>query len=156
MMVAMRSMILALATALLASCATSSQVSDLLGVRLDARKQSVRDTLAPKAKLEREEKRQEVWTLAHDPRYASLIVGYTPDGTVRFVTAVARPDGTPVRYAEVANLTAADHRAAGETHTYTWMHGARSVIAIGNADRVKYLSLKKGLVANEEEEDDDD
>lgn len=166
----MRTTVLALGAALLLSSTLFAAPSepgarrtDILGVRLDASREQVRERLTRKAMLERTEKRQEVWTLAKDPRYASLIVGYTTEGKVRFVTAIAKPNGAPVRYAEVADVTSADHREAGRTHTYTWTSGAHSVIAIGNSDRVEYLSLKKAPVTSvarkgdpdEEEEEDD-
>jgi hypothetical protein len=143
------------AAALLASCATSAPpavsrqappISDILGIRLDMPRDTVRTTLAATARLEREERRrQEVWTLTNDHRFASLIIGYTPEWNVRFVTAVAKPDGVAVHYDEVLDVAAADHRAAGTTHTYTWKTGTApySVIAIGPAERVEYLSLKR-------------
>lgn len=158
----MRTTLLGVLTALLVSCATSSaRVTNILGVHLDARREAVHETLAKTATLEREEKRQEVWTLANDPHYASLIVGYTPEGNVRFVTAVAKPDGVPVHYADVSDIADADHRATGQSHTYTWTTGAppHYLIAIGGAERVEYLSLKKApptTVARKGDPDDDD
>ena len=121
-------------------------MSDILGIRLDMPRDTVRSSLAPVAKLEREERRRhEVWTLNDDPRFASLIIGYTSDWNVRFVTAVAKPDGIAVRYDQVLDVSTAEHRAAGETHTYTWKTGtpAYFVIAIGPAERLEYLSLKR-------------
>jgi len=143
----------AIVAALLISCATAAPVpqperaplSDILGIRLGMPRDTARSTLATTATLEREERRRhEVWTLNADPRYASLIIGYTPEWTVRFVTAVAKPDGTPVHYAEVLDTTAADHRAAGNTHTWTWSTGTPKyyVIAIGGPARLEYLSIK--------------
>lgn len=150
-----RALLLA-AAALLASCATSAPpeatarqrapMSDILGIRLDMPRDTVRTTLETIAKLEREERRrQEIWTLTNDPRFASLIIGYTPDWNVRFVTAIAKPEGVAVHYDEVLDVATADHRAAGETHTYTWKTGtpAYYVIAIGKPERVEYLSLKR-------------
>jgi hypothetical protein len=150
-----RALLLA-AAALLASCGTSAPpptssrqtapISDIAGIRLDMPRDTVRTTLATAAKLEREERRrQEVWTLTNDPRFASLIIGYTPEWNVRFVTAVAKPDGVAVHYDQVLDVAAADHRAAGATHTYTWRTGTPPyyVIAIGPAERLEYLSLKK-------------
>ncbi len=144
------------AAALLASCATTTPppaaslqaapISDIAGIRLDMPRDTVRTTLASAAKLEREERRrQEVWTLTSDPRFASLIIGYTAQGNVRFVTAVAKPDGVAVHYDQILDVAAADHRAAGTTHTYTWRTGTPPyyVIAIGPADRLEYLSLKR-------------
>jgi len=126
--------------------ASSASISDILGIRLDMPRDIVRTTLATVAKLEREERRRhEVWTLTNDPRFGSLIIGYTPEWNVRFVTAVAKPDGVAMHYDQVLDLAAAEHRAAGETHTYTWKTGtpAYFVIAIGPAERLEYLSLKR-------------
>ncbi|HYC94046.1 MAG TPA: hypothetical protein VEO54_32910 [Thermoanaerobaculia bacterium] len=120
-------------------------MSDILGIRLDMPRDTVRSTLATTAKLEREERRRhEVWTLNDDPRFGSLIIGYTPEWKVRFVTAVAKPDGVPVRYDEVLDTATADHRAAGNTHTWTWSTGTPKyyVIAIGGPERLEYLSIK--------------
>jgi len=148
-----RALLLA-AAALLASCATSAPtvsrhaapISDILGIRLDMPRDAVRTNLANLAKLEREERRRhEVWTLTNDPSFASLIIGYTPEWNVRFVTAVAKPDGVAVRYDDVLDVATAEHRAAGTTHTYTWKTGtpAYYVIAIEPAERLEYLSLKR-------------
>ena len=151
MMDAMNRAAIAIVAMLLVSCATSAPVSqrapisDLFGIRLDMPRDTVRSSLAGTATLEREERRRhEVWTLTADPRYASLIIGYTPEWKVRFVTAVAKPDGVPVRYDEVLDTAAADHRAAGNTHTWTWSTGTPKyyVIAIGGPERLEYLSIK--------------
>lgn len=135
---------------LVVSCATSAPVvdrapmSDIAGIRLDMPRDDVRSSLATSARLEREERRRhEIWTLNDDPRFASLIIGYTPDWNVRFVTAVAKPEGAPVHYVDVVDVVHAEHRVAGETHTYTWETGQYSIIAIGPPDRLEYLSLKR-------------
>jgi hypothetical protein len=141
----------ALVAALLVSCASTAPapssrapLTALAGITLDMPRDTVRTTLAGTATFEREERRRhEVWTLRDDPRYASLIIGYTKEWNVRFVTAVAKPDGEPVRPADVLDLTVAEDRAAGNTHTYTWAVGGYYVIGIGNPERLEYLSLKK-------------
>lgn len=148
----MKSLRCLLAILLLTACATSqpgptapAAPTDILGVRLGMPRDAVRTTLAAAGTMEREErKRQEVWTVT-DPRFASLIIGYDEQWTVRFVTGVARPSGPALRYADVLDLTAAEHRAAGATHTYTWITGEPRyfVIAIGGEERVEYLSIKK-------------
>lgn len=135
---------------LLTSCATSSTSprtapDDILGVRLNMPRAEVRTVLGEVGKFEREErKRQEVWTIS-DPRYESLIIGYSPEWNVRFVTAVAKKEGEAVRYADVLDMARAEHKAAGQTHTYTWAIGKPDyyVIAIGGPERLDYLSLKK-------------
>jgi hypothetical protein len=148
----------------LTSCATSASTSrlpltDILGVHLDMRPAAVQKALASIGKLDRaENKRQEVWTV-RDPRFSSLLIGYDREGGVRYVTAIANPAGQPVTYAEVIDVATAEHRAAGPTHTYTWVGGKPqySVIVIGNETRVEYLSLKEGVgeLESDEEEDDD-
>ena len=148
----MKNIVLSTAVAmLLVSCATASApsnervpMSDIAGIRLDMPRDAVRSSLVTSARLEREERRRhEIWTLNDDPRFASLIIGYTPEWNVRFVTAVAKPEGSPVRYVDVLDVAYADHRVAGQTHTYTWATGQYSIIAIGPPERLEYLSLKK-------------
>lgn len=136
-----------LATLLLTSFAFAAKppVHDILGVELGMSKDDVRAKLAKNAKFERaERRRQEIWTLSNDARFASLIIGYTKEGNVRFVTAVAKPEGRAVRYADVLDLTAATHKSAGNSHTYVWVTGTPpySVIAIGGPSRIDYLSLE--------------
>lgn len=147
--------LLPLIAVLLISCASStpsasSQMqfappSDILGIHLGMSRDDVRVALSESAKFGREERRNhEVWIVENDPRFASLIIGYTKEWKVRFVTAVAKPDGVAVPYAEVLDLASASHKAAGETHTYTWVTGtpSYSVIAIGGPERLAYLSLE--------------
>ena len=127
-----------------------ASVTDILGVRLDMPRDEVRGALTTIGTFEREErKRQEIWTV-HDPRYSSLMIGYDSNWKVRYVTAVANPAGAPVTYAEVLEVSTADLRSAGDTHTYTWKTGTPPyyVIAIGGPERLTYLSLKKETQAN--------
>lgn len=143
----MKSLVLvaALLLSLTAVGADDPPISDIEGVRLGMSRDAVRSGLASVARLEREERRRhEIWTLDHDPRFASLIIGYTKEWNVRFVTAVAKPDGKAVRYADVLDLAKATHKAAGKTHTYTWVTGTPpyNVIAIGGPSRLEYLSIE--------------
>ncbi|HEX6097405.1 MAG TPA: hypothetical protein VF432_13840 [Thermoanaerobaculia bacterium] len=138
-------LIAALLLSLPIAASDAPPISDIAGVRLGMSRDEVRSGLATTARLEREERRRhEVWTLAGDARFASLIVGYTKEWKVRFVTAVAKPDGAAVGYGDVLDLTAANHKAAGKTHTYTWVTGTPpySIIAIGGPSRLEYLSLE--------------
>jgi hypothetical protein len=147
--------VIAFAAVLFVTCASApsstapmSRVApptDILGIRLGMPRDAARSALAGVATLEREERRrQEVWTVTNDPRFASLIIGYTKEWNVRFVTAIAKPDGVPVRVEDVIDTTTADHRVAGQTHTWTWTTGTPPyyVIGIGGPERLEYLSIK--------------
>jgi hypothetical protein len=142
---------------LAAACATqfAHAARDVFGVRPEERKASVHTKLAAVGTLQREESnRQEVWEV-RDPRYRGAIVGYDAEWRVRFITAVAREDGTPVRYAEVLDVASATHRVTGTTHNYRWQPRGSEliVIAIGNdPERLTYLTLTK---PNEPEAEDD-
>jgi len=143
---------------LAAACATqfAHAARDVFGVRPEERKASVHAKLAAVGTLQREEaNRQEVWAI-RDPRYRGAIVGYDAESRVRFITAVARDDGTPVRYADVLDLAAATHRTAGATHNYRWRppHADYTIIAIGSdPERLTYLTLTKDNDAEAEEDD---
>jgi hypothetical protein len=146
-----------LALVLLVSCATAShgRTSDILGIRLGMSHDAVRSALASSGTFQRQErKRQEIWSV-RDPRFNSLILGFDEEGNVRFVTAVADPGGTPVRYGDLGDVAEATHREAGLNHTYTWEAGEHQLIAIGSADRVQYLSLK-GQGGDKEEEEEEE
>ena len=70
-----------------------------------------------------ERKSQEIWQI-RDPSFSHLIVAFGKDGTLRFVTAVAREDGEAKRvpYGEIGNLDKA--RQAGDpgikNFNYEW------------------------------------
>ena len=146
-----RAVLTLVVVALVQACATTAPHGTrnppphILGVRLNMPRAEVREVLARSGKLEREErKRQEVWSV-DDPRFASQIVGNDKSWNVRFVTGVAKPEGAVVKYADVLDVPHAAHKAAGQTHTYTWTieQPKYYVIAIGGAERLDYLSLKK-------------
>ena len=73
--------------------------------------------------LRAERKGQEIWQI-RDPSFSHLIVAFGKDGTLRFVTAVAREDAAAKRvpYGEMGNLEKA--RQAGDpgikNFNYEW------------------------------------
>ncbi len=103
------------------SASGKSLPSDVLGLRLQMSQKIVHERLGKLGRLEREERgRQEVWTLLNEPHFASLIVGYDRDYKVRYVTAIARKGGSPMRYSDVAPLKDAYAENTVATYRYTW------------------------------------
>ena len=72
--------------------------------------------------MEREERgRQEIWTLAREPRFATVLVGFDADFKVRYVTAIAREGGRRMRYSDLAPIKEARAENANGAYTrYTW------------------------------------
>lgn len=136
----------------IAAAAADAPARDILGVRLDMSKDAAHAVLQKLGRLERNErKRQEVWEIT-DPRFSHLLLGYDTAGKVRYVTAVAREKGQPVRYSEVANLKTARQMGDPKINNFNfqWELSARGdnpkthVIAQGrDPQNLHHLSLKK-------------
>lgn len=91
---------------------------NVLGLRIGMSREDVHRRLQRMGTLEREERgRQEVWTLAREPRFASLLVGFDADFRVRYVTAIAREGGRRMRYSDLAPIK--DARAENANGAYT-------------------------------------
>jgi hypothetical protein len=97
--------------------------------------------------------KQEVWKV-HDPSYSNILLGFTKDDRLRYITAVARSDkeAKPVAYASIGNLK--DAKNAGDSkmklYNYQWHLSATKeepetlVIAIGrDPARLSTYSLKR-------------
>lgn len=121
----------------------------ILGIRLRMTEEVAHERLKVIGTLVRkEEKRQEVWKINNDPSFSHLIVGFSQDNQLRYVTAVAREDADAKRvpYDRIGDLKRA--RQAGDpkisSFNYQWDLGAdkdnphTSVIAIGRDP--KFLS----------------
>lgn len=95
---------------------------NVLGLRIGMSREHVHRRLQKIGSLEREERgRQEVWTLAREPRFASILVGFDTNFRVRYVTAIAREGGLPMRYSEIAPIKDAQAENAHGAYTrYTW------------------------------------
>ena len=127
-------------------------VPEILGVRLGAGRDEAHARLGEIGRLQREERtQQEVWALRDHPSYSHLIVSYDKEYKgVRFVTAVAKEGGQPVRYGDVIDTGKARRDAAGDTVTYTLEvpaaggHPAYVAKAIGSGpEYLKYYSVEK-------------
>ena len=124
---------------------------EILGVRLGAGRDEATKLLREIGRLEKEErKQQEVWALRDHPSYSHLIVSYDKEYKgVRFVTAVAKEGGRPVRYDEVIDTGKARKEQAGQSVTYTLTVQAQGgrpgyvVKAIGDPERLNYYSVER-------------
>ena len=133
----------------------------ILGIWLGMSYNQAHTRLNKIGKFKSEDEGQQVWTLAHDKHYQYLIIGFDRDRAVRYVTVLARPDGQPVNYTDVGNLTEAT-RSGGEGNLrYTWKANDRKghfeylAIAKGkDAHHLNHYSIKRLGVVNEGDERD--
>jgi hypothetical protein len=99
---------------------------EIMGVSLGMSRTDARARLQSIGSLQREtRKRQEVWAIK-DERISHLLVGYDPDFRVRYVTAIARSNGTRIRYDDVADLKSAQREQNQGNYKLTWQIAARS------------------------------
>lgn len=105
-----------------AAAAGRSLQDNVMGLRLGMSRENVHRRLQKIGTLEREERgRQEVWSLAREPRFASVLVGFDGNFKVRYVTAIARDGGPRMRYSELAPIKDAHAENAHGAYTrYTW------------------------------------
>lgn len=151
MKLAITTLCLLLITASCSKAGGSAPTPEILGVRLGAGRDETTKRLGEIGRLEKEErKQQEVWALRDHPSYSHLIVSYDKEYKgVRFVTAVAKEGGRPVRYDEVIDTGKARKEQAGQSLTYTVTVQAQGgqfgyvIKAIGDPDRLKYYSVEK-------------
>ncbi len=153
---------------LCAACAPSVSAqktkSELLGIRLGMTEAEAREHLNRIGRLEREERRDAVWALKDDRRFAYAIVGFDKETRrIRYVTVKAREGGERVRYAEVLDLKRA-RRVASAPNNY-WLtqevrarsRRPRYLITARGADPtfLTYLSVKIVSAKAEDEEDEE-
>jgi hypothetical protein len=111
--------VLLLGAGVLASAAPRPR-PEIMGIALGMSHDTAQARLKSLGSLEKEErKRQEVWAIK-DPRVSHLLVGYDLENRVRYVTAIARTDGTRIRYEEVADLKHAQQVHTQGVHKFTW------------------------------------
>ena len=81
--------------------AAKQPAPQILGLRLGMSYDQAHSRLNDIAQFKSEDEGQQVWTLTHDQRYQYVIIGFDRDRAVRYVTALVRPNGKPVTYADV-------------------------------------------------------
>jgi hypothetical protein len=109
----------------------------ILGLRLGMSFDQAHARLNDIAQFKSEDEGQQVWTLTHDQRYQYIIIGFDRDRHVRYVTALARPEGKPVSYAEVGDLAHATRTGGPGNLRYTWR-------VRDKGGRLEYLVIAKG------------
>ena len=109
----------------------------ILGLRLGMSYDQAHARLNDIAQFKSEDEGQQVWTLTHDQRYQYVIIGFDRDRHVRYVTALARPEGKPVSYAEVGDLAHATRTGGPGNLRYTWR-------VRDKGGRLEYLVIAKG------------
>jgi hypothetical protein len=99
---------------------------DVLGVRPGMSEPEVRRLLDKVGREVREERqKQKVWEV-RDAHISHVIVRFSADNLVRWVTAMARREGDGrLRYADVGDTRRAEHKTDGRNHTYIWKVAAR-------------------------------
>ena len=114
---------------------------EILGVRLAMPYTAAHAQLVKLGQLQKEEEGQQVWRLLGNEHYAHLIVGFDGENRVRYVTALAEANATPVKYEDVGDLTKATRTGQPGNLTFTWKSRDRK----GNFE---YLAIAKGKDAN--------
>jgi L-2-hydroxyglutarate oxidase LhgO len=97
---------------------------EFFGLRLGMSEDAARSRLkkiASQQKEEREEEEggeQEVWILKRDSRFNYLLVKFTKEHRLNWITVVAHPKR--VRYADIAGLDLATKATDGINYSYKW------------------------------------
>lgn len=160
---------LMLCTVLSFSCAKAPATREIAGLRLSMTRAEAEKRLQEIGTFIRaERRRQEVWEL-RDPRFSHVVVGYEKEGSLRFVTTVARTGekAERVAYSAVGSLAKAQQVGKPELRNfkYQWELPPRGaepptrVMARGTDPQfLSSLSLVRiddGAVRPEEDEEDD-
>jgi hypothetical protein len=118
---------------------------EILSISLGMTRADVRARLQKIGHLEKEErKRQEVWGLNQNAYFSHLLIGFDSDFKVRYLTAVARPNGRRMRYSDLADLKLAKERRLLRNFQYEWQVPARgnlpAYIVIARGTHPQYLT----------------
>lgn len=140
--------------------AARTPAPEILGIRLGMKYANAHVRLTKLGRFKSEDEGQEVWTLNSDKHYQYAIVGFDRDRKVRYVTVLARPDGQPVNYEQIGDITAATRTGQTGNLRYTWKlnnekeHFEYLAIAAGkDAHHLDRFSIK--LLGAKSEEDEE-
>lgn len=128
-----------------AKVATAKQPPrEFFGLRLGMSEEAVRGRLRKIAKQQKEEREeeeggeQEVWILKRDSKYDYLLVKFTKEHRLNWMTIVAHPKS--VRYADIASVELATKATDGINYSYKWkvekseQQAGYLIIARGSSD----------------------
>lgn len=138
--------------------AAEADAPALRGVRLDMPKQKVHKLLEKTAQFQNLEENQELWTLAGDSSARSIIVGYTPDNKVRYVTVFAKTGHAPLECKPLGSLATAVRTGSPGNYTFTrnWRDQKEEFTALARGsspERLTSCSVKKIGAQMEDEEE---
>lgn len=118
---------------------------DVLGVRPGMSETEVRRLLDKVGREVREERqKQKVWEVG-DAHISHVIVRFSGDNVVRWVTAMARKEGDGrLRYADLGDTSRAEHKTDGRNHTYIWRvaasEGRPGFLVVAGGSDPQYLT----------------
>jgi hypothetical protein len=144
---------------MLAGIQGDRDATQLQGVRLEMTKDQVHKVLGQVADYKLQDENQEVWVFRSDPNIRSIIVGFAPDNRVRYITAIAKPDGRPLSCRPLGNIKNAQvaGTAGNLVFTHSWKEHHEEFVATarGTTKRLASCSVKKAGagIENEEEEE---
>lgn len=139
--------------------------SNILGINLGTSKTEAHKRLNELGKLDREEsKQQEIWTLNNDPHYSHLILAFDKENqSVRYITAIARENGTPVQYRDIIDTEKAKQTGSANNYKYVQeiegnltTSGYLKIASGKDINNLTYFSLKKLNSSEEEDEEEEE
>lgn len=152
---------LTLISALLASVCAAADVDApaLRGIRIEMKKEQVNKVLERVADYKSQDENQEVWRFKNDSAARSIFVGYAPDNRVRYITIMAKENGTPLDCKPLRDVRKAQQTGVAGNYTFTrpWKEHHEEFVAIAKGpsrDKLTSCSVKKVGVGMEDEEEE--
>lgn len=101
--------------------ASKEPISDVLGIRPNMSEEEARSRLQKIGSRKKDDSsKHDIWDV-RDSRISILMLKYSKDHQVRYVTAMARTDSPKrLRYSDVGELKQAQKATDGRNYTYTW------------------------------------